>query len=204
MTYTINRDYSKTTYIHILIYFSINTLISFHLPHLQTIHTLNPLSFALCTHKHIHTMAMNSSKAMLTLLFLIMSIAISLSIDESHVNIKKDNANEHLLTEGEDPSFTQRKGRFLAQQVKAVSTCDVYPKLCRRKNSSGPNCCNKQCVNLMTDKLNCGKCGKKCNYSEMCCQGDCVNPSSDERDCGRCNKKCSKGSSCEYGLCSYA
>lgn len=157
-------------------------------------------------HIHLYTMAMNSSKIMLTLLVLTMSIAICLSTvdDESHVNIKNDNANEHVLPEGEEPSFLPRRGRFLAQQVKAVRTCEVYPKLCRDKNCSGPNFCNKQCVNLMTNKLNCGKCGKKCNYSEMCCQGKCVNPSSDERHCGQCNKKCSKGSSCEYGLCSYA
>ncbi|KAK4588424.1 hypothetical protein RGQ29_019425 [Quercus rubra] len=129
-------------------------------------------------------MAMNSSKIMLTLLVLTMSIAISLSTvdDESHANIKNDNANEHVLTEGEEPSF-----RFLAQQFKAVRTCEVYPKLCHDKNRPGPNCYNKQCVNLMTNKLNCGKCGKN-----------------DERHCGQCNNKCSKRNSCEYGLCSYA
>ena len=138
---------------------------------------------------------------MLTLLVLTMSIAISLSTvdDESHANIKKDNANEHVLPEGEEPSF-----RFLAQQFKAVRTCEVYPKLCRDKNSLGPNCCNKQCVNLMTNKLNGGKCGKKVHYFEMCCQGKCVNPSSDETHYGQCNNKCNKGNSCEYGLCSYA
>ena len=146
-------------------------------------------------------MAMNSSKIMLTLLVLTMSIAISLSTvdDESHANIKNDNTNEHVLPEGEEPSF-----RFLAQQFKAMRTCEVYPKLCRDKNSPGPNCCNKQCVNLMTNKLNGGKCGKKVHYSEMCCQGKCVNPSSDETHCGQCNNKCNKGNSCEYGLCSYA
>ena len=90
---------------------------------------------------------------MLTLLVLTMGIAISLSTvdDESHVNIKTDNANEHVLLEGEKPSFLLRRGRFLAQQFKVVRTCEVYPKLCRGKNSQGPNCCNKQCVNLMTD-----------------------------------------------------
>ncbi|KAG6695338.1 hypothetical protein I3842_09G093900 [Carya illinoinensis] len=83
--------------------------------------------------------------------------------------------------------------------VKAVrSTCNKYPRICRASDSPGPNCCNKQCVNLMADKLNCGKCGKKCNYSEMCCRGK------DSRNCGRCNSKCRKGNSCQYGLCSYA
>ena len=44
-------------------------------------------------------MAMNSSKIMLNLLVLTMCIAIPLSTvdDESHVNIKNDNANEHEL-----------------------------------------------------------------------------------------------------------
>ena len=114
-------------------------------------------------------MAMNSSKIMLTLLVLTMSIAISLSTadDESHANIKNDNANEHVLPEGEEPSF-----RFLAQQFKAVRTCEVYPKLCRDKNSLGPNCCNKQCVNLMTNKLNCGKCGKKCTTLKCVAKGN--------------------------------
>ncbi|KAK7859971.1 stigma-specific stig1-like protein 1 [Quercus suber] len=108
------------------------------------------------------------------------------------------------LTEEEGEARNPRRGRFLAQQVKAERTCEAYPKLCRDKNSLGPNCCNKQFVNLMKNKLNLGSVEKKCNYTEMCCQGKCVNPSSDERHCGQCNKKCSKGSSCEYGLCSYA
>ncbi|KAB1221768.1 hypothetical protein CJ030_MR2G028603 [Morella rubra] len=116
-----------------------------------------------------------------------------------NANTEKENASYHSST------FLPRiHGRFLAQQVKAVRTCDVFPGLCRAPGSTGPDCCKKQCVNMRTDELNCGKCGKKCNYSEMCCQGECVNPSSDERHCGRCNKRCSKGSSCEYGLCSYA
>ncbi|XP_059440270.1 stigma-specific STIG1-like protein 1 [Corylus avellana] len=147
---------------------------------------------------------------MLTLLVLMSIAAISLSAaapstsDESYANIKKDNADEHPLAESEQPSFLVRNGRFLAQRVQAASTCDVFPRLCLAKASPGPDCCKNQCVNVMTDKLNCGKCGKRCKYSDMCCQGECVNPSNDERHCGRCNKKCRNGGSCEYGLCSYA
>ncbi|KAE7995374.1 hypothetical protein FH972_000181 [Carpinus fangiana] len=154
-------------------------------------------------------MAITSSTIMLTLLVLMGIATISLSAaaptsDESYANRKKDNANEHPLPESEQRSFLARNGRFLAQRVQAVGTCNVYPMLCRAKASPGPDCCNKHCVNVMTDKLNCGKCGKKCNYYEMCCQGKCVNPSNDERHCGRCNKKCRNGGSCKYGLCSYA
>ncbi|KAG7962957.1 hypothetical protein I3843_09G094200 [Carya illinoinensis] len=129
-----------------------------------------------------------------------LSSATPTSINESHVNAKKDDKADY-----EHSSFLKRNGRFLAQQVKAVrSTCNKYPRICRTSDSPGRNCCNKQCVNLMVDKLNCGKCGKKCNYSEMCCRGKCINPSRDSRNCGQCNNKCRKGNSCQYGLCSYA
>ncbi|KAJ4703948.1 Stigma-specific STIG1-like protein [Melia azedarach] len=94
--------------------------------------------------------------------------------------------------------------RVLAEKPRGPLTCDKYPRICRAKGSSGPYCCYKQCVNLRTDELNCGKCGRKCKYSEICCQGICVNPSVNEKHCGRCNNKCKKGSSCVYGLCSYA
>ncbi|KAF3571554.1 hypothetical protein F2Q69_00063498 [Brassica cretica] len=57
---------------------------------------------------------------------------------------------------------------------------------------------------LRTNKLNCGRCGKSCQYSEICCKGYCVNPMFDKRHCGGCFKKCNKGRSCAYGMCNYA
>ncbi|CAH2038189.1 unnamed protein product [Thlaspi arvense] len=83
-------------------------------------------------------------------------------------------------------------------------TCDKSPKVCRLKGSSGRDCCRKKCVDLRTNKLNCGRCGKSCQYSEVCCNGYCVNPMFDRRHCGGCFKKCNKGRSCAYGMCSYA
>ncbi|KAJ6397170.1 hypothetical protein OIU77_022084 [Salix suchowensis] len=81
--------------------------------------------------------------------------------------------------ETREPAHLLRSGRFLAGKV--TMTCDKYPTTCRAKGSAGPDCCRKQCVNVMNDELNCGKCGKKCKYSEMCCQGKCVNPAVDEK-----------------------
>ncbi|RVW46041.1 Stigma-specific STIG1-like protein 1 [Vitis vinifera] len=72
------------------------------------------------------------------------------------------------------------------------------------QGSAGKYCCKKKCVNVRTDRLNCGACGKKCRYSEICCKGECVNPSSDRRNCGGCGKKCKKGSLCVHGMCSYS
>ncbi|KAK9267273.1 hypothetical protein L1049_009696 [Liquidambar formosana] len=138
---------------------------------------------------------MESSK-ILFILLVVMSIAITLSATPTH--------DEELQVDIKEPYFLRGTGRFLAETPRVVMTCDKYPTVCRAKGSAGPDCCKKQCVNVMTDKLNCGKCGKKCGYSEVCCQGACVNPSVDKKHCGKCNNKCMNGSSCTYGLCSYA
>ncbi|KAI3419275.1 uncharacterized protein J3R85_013271 [Psidium guajava] len=96
-----------------------------------------------------------------------------------------------------------------AANSRAVPTCNKYPRICRAKGSPGPDCCKKKCVNVSTDRLNCGMCGHKCKYSEICCKGHCVNPMSDKKHCGGCNNECkrkkgSSSSSCVYGMCSYA
>lgn len=110
-----------------------------------------------------------------------------------------------------DPAASLRgAGRFLAEatSLRAALTCNNYPRICRVKGSPGPDCCKKKCVNVSTDRLNCGMCGHKCKYSEICCKGQCVNPMSDTKHCGGCNNKCKKrkGSSsyCAYGVCNYA
>ena len=153
---------------------------------------------------------MKSSKIMFTCWLGIMALAITLSAVPTFAQLqattKEENPNEFALPKTEEPSnHLGRIGRFLADRPRpAQMTCDQYPAVCRAKGSPGLDCCNKQCVNVMTDKENCGKCGKRCSYSEMCCQGRCVNPSVDVYHCGRCNNPCKKGSSCVYGLCSYA
>lgn len=88
--------------------------------------------------------------------------------------------------------------------VRGIMTCDKYPRVCRAKGSEGPDCCKKKCVNVSTDRNNCGRCGKRCRYSQTCCRGKCVNPMFDEHHCGSCGNKCDKGNSCLYGMCSYA
>ncbi|XP_059655137.1 stigma-specific STIG1-like protein 1 [Cornus florida] len=154
---------------------------------------------------------MESSKIWFVLLVL-MATTITLfatptSELESLVHVKEDDASSYFhFHESQEPSSLRGTARFLAGQGPRATTmtCDKYPRVCAAKGSPGRDCCNKQCVNVMSDELNCGKCGKKCKYSELCCQGQCVNPSVDEKNCGKCNKKCKKGSSCVYGMCSYA
>ncbi|XVF87774.1 hypothetical protein PTKIN_Ptkin18bG0147800 [Pterospermum kingtungense] len=137
----------------------------------------------------------------------IMALAITLSVVPTFAQLQATtNPDELASPKTEEPSNHHgRIDRFLAGTPRpAKMTCDRYPTVCRTKGRPGPDCCNKQCVNLMTDKQNCGTCGKRCSYSQLCCKGRCANPSADDYHCGRCNNPCEKGSSCVYGLCSYA
>ncbi|XP_031263200.1 stigma-specific STIG1-like protein 3 [Pistacia vera] len=115
---------------------------------------------------------------------------------------------EEQLNEQESTTSLRGSSRFLAVHLKPprlqMRTCDIYPRVCRAKGSPGPYCCKKKCVNVLTDELNCGKCGKKCKFSETCCKGECVNTMFNKKHCGGCNKKCKKGNSCTYGMCNYS
>lgn len=157
-----------------------------------------------------------SLKTCLVLVILV-ALAISLSATpaQDELSLKEDNETTNHDIETSDlssaemsrPELTSLRGsiRFLAQiKPRVPMTCDKYPRVCHAKGSSGPDCCKKKCVNVMTDRLNCGKCGKKCNYSELCCKGQCVNPRSNIKHCGSCGNTCKKGSLCLYGMCSYA
>ncbi|OAY25889.1 stigma-specific STIG1-like protein 1 [Manihot esculenta] len=156
---------------------------------------------------------MRSLKLFLLLSLLVASAAIALpttpSEEESFMDDNDDAAEENsdipLQENQETTSSLRGTKRYLAQETRGVQmTCDKYPRVCRAKGSPGPDCCKKKCVNVKTDKLNCGKCGKKCKYPEICCKGVCVNPMSNKKHCGGCNNKCKQGSQCVYGMCSYA
>ncbi|XP_038895517.1 stigma-specific STIG1-like protein 1 [Benincasa hispida] len=109
----------------------------------------------------------------------------------------------HAAT-GNYPSGSLRGLLFNFESLQKGVTCNKYPRVCRAKGSKGPDCCNKKCVNVETDRNNCGMCGNKCKYSRICCNGRCVNPMFNKKHCGGCNNECSKGSLCAYGMCDYA
>lgn len=123
---------------------------------------------------------------------------------------ENDNEGGEVHQAGDDSSIQLRGvGRFLAQsRVVAATNCNVYHKICKAKGSPGQDCCSNKCVDKRSDRLNCGKCGHKCNFSEMCCKGVCVNPMTDRDNCGSCSNKCQhhdhKKSKCAFGICSYA
>ena len=144
----------------------------------------------------------------LTLFFLFLSaMAIVAALDLEDYNEDMDMQSRVTVPENQEQeaAFFRGVGRFLSQYHQpAKMTCNKFPWVCRLKNSPGRDCCNKKCVNVITDRMNCGGCGRKCKYSEICCKGKCVNTSFDKRHCGGCNKKCKKGELCVYGMCNYA
>ncbi|KAG2684345.1 hypothetical protein I3843_10G071300 [Carya illinoinensis] len=143
--------------------------------------------------------------------FLAAAMAIVAALDLDHDHYSEDMIMDMQSTEDKTMGESQHaianslrgSGRFLAQKIKAVKarlmTCDKAPRVCRLKNSPGRNCCNKKCVDLKINGVNCGKCERKCRYRQICCMGTCVNTLSDKKNCGGCKK----GGSCAYGLCNY-
>jgi hypothetical protein len=74
--------------------------------------------------------------------------------------------------------------------------------------------CDGICVDLLTDELNCGRCGVVCGVTERCqfgqccgvdevlCGNVCTNLLSDEFNCGTCGFQCPPGTECVLGVCS--
>ncbi|KAK1325438.1 hypothetical protein QJS10_CPA01g01764 [Acorus calamus] len=134
---------------------------------------------------------MDSVKKVLFVMSLVFLISVNLAFETTE--------------EVEEDNYTSIRSRILAEaNPRAPATCDIFPRICRGKGSQTPDCCRKQCVNVMTDNLNCGQCGRRCRYGEGCCKGQCVSLMYDRNHCGGCNSKCKKGSYCRYGMCSYA
>ncbi|XP_050220170.1 stigma-specific STIG1-like protein 4 [Mercurialis annua] len=129
-----------------------------------------------------------------------------------NINDKQQEGDEYheLLTEqssDDEVSSEHKSGRVLYQRrfwrPRRVQ-CNKYPWICHAWGSPGPHCCNKKCVNVLADRMNCGACGNKCKYNQTCCNGKCVNPYFSRGHCGGCNNRCKVGGFCAFGLCNYA
>ena len=114
---------------------------------------------------------------------------------------QEDFGNDFVLRSSDDSP-----GRFMLGRKNSLVllTCNKFPRICLLKGGPRRHCCQKKCVNLLGDRLNCGKCGRKCKYGYICCRGKCVNPSVSKKHCGGCNQGCDSGGFCAFGLCNYA
>ncbi|KAF3453418.1 hypothetical protein FNV43_RR03858 [Rhamnella rubrinervis] len=102
---------------------------------------------------------------------------------------------------------SKRVSRFLKEEKnpRAADHCHKDNEICYLiDGAKNTTCCNNKCMDLSTDKNNCGACKKKCKYTETCCRGECVNIAYDKRHCGECNHRCHTGEYCVFGMCGYA
>ncbi|KAK4752492.1 hypothetical protein SAY87_021290 [Trapa incisa] len=108
----------------------------------------------------------------------------------------------------DDPILTPsvRVSRFLAvnnTNPRATTQCKKDNNICIILGGSGGRCCQNTCVDLLTNRNNCGSCKKKCKFTETCCRGKCVMTAFDKRHCGKCNNRCPVNQLCVYGMCNY-
>jgi len=85
---------------------------------------------------------------------------------------------------------------------------------CSAACASGLAKCGTSCVDLSTDKNNCGLCGDVCANNQVCnssmcacasgtsdCNGTCADLQTANANCGTCGNACSAGTVCTNGVC---
>ncbi|KAG6776940.1 hypothetical protein POTOM_016731 [Populus tomentosa] len=97
------------------------------------------------------------------------TIATVAALHSDHYNENSNMQSQLLLCEIQETVTSLRGlGRVLAQQnTIANSTCNKLPRICRLKRSPGPDCCNKKCVDVKTDRFNCGMIVMMILFGEM-------------------------------------
>ncbi|KAJ0454288.1 putative stigma-specific protein Stig1 [Helianthus annuus] len=115
-------------------------------------------------------------------------ILMALTINFSATSIELDDEEDLVLTSGS----LRGASRVLAQDYVERKVAQV--QTVARRNVSMLRLINKTV----------GFAGKKCKHQEICCKGKCVNLMTDKRNCGGCNNRCKRGNSCMLVMCSYA
>ncbi|CAL0317467.1 unnamed protein product [Lupinus luteus] len=64
-------------------------------------------------------------------------------------------------------------------------------------------CCRNRCVDVTSDRSNCGLCGIRCRFNYKCCNRLCINTNINPLNCGRCGRACPFGRFCLFGLCAF-
>ncbi|CAH8363467.1 unnamed protein product [Eruca vesicaria subsp. sativa] len=154
---------------------------------------------------------------------LLVTIALTFAITTAIITTTTTTTNTTTKTVAlEDPlkgltppgAIKIRRSRFLAektgqgQRAKARNlqeAASCKPEICRSTEANSTMaCCSKKCVNLSTDRNNCGVCKRKCRSWEKCCGGWCESMIYNDRHCGACNHRCKPGHKCALALCNYA
>ena len=86
--------------------------------------------------------------------------------------------------------------------------------MCEDTCGAGLALCGASCVDLLTDKSNCGFCAQACDGNLVCLDGDCACPvgtvdcngvcadlQTAHANCGTCGNACATGQTCITGIC---
>ncbi|KAK6134599.1 hypothetical protein DH2020_031658 [Rehmannia glutinosa] len=146
------------------------------------------------------TLTMLKLTTLLSLLIFLLLLSLHFETATSFEDEENED-DEYVL----DSIFTNnavRKSRFLASTIKKIkkgTSCDAKtnPYVCNGvKANNGTSllyCCKKHCRNVLGDRNNCGRCGRKCRLGERCCGGVCTDVTRNRANCGKCNRKCARG-----------
>lgn len=104
----------------------------------------------------------------------------------------------HMMSSGGVSSQVRR--------LAVAANCTSNPNICASIVTYGANatCCASTgaCVQLQSDRTNCGFCMYNFAAALGCCNGVCVSTMTDNLNCGTCGTTC-KNSLCTNGLCGY-
>ncbi|MCB9611908.1 MAG: hypothetical protein H6722_05565 [Sandaracinus sp.] len=64
-------------------------------------------------------------------------------------------------------------------------------------------CCGGSCVDISSDVVHCGACGRACGGTDACCSGVCINTRTNFDNCGGCGRACDGdvADGCSAGSC---
>ncbi|KAL5989849.1 hypothetical protein ACLOJK_010744 [Asimina triloba] len=141
----------------------------------------------------------------------ILSITLTLALlANAHLSFDDPDMedDEEYVVDNPFHGLNLRSGsRFLATtNIKKGLQCEAGPKnICSGvsvNNGTGLlQCCKEHCRDVLSDRDNCGVCGRKCSFGQLCCNGQCTDIAYNVDHCGKCDKKCKPGVKCEYGVC---
>ncbi|ESW18501.1 hypothetical protein PHAVU_006G046600 [Phaseolus vulgaris] len=112
----------------------------------------------------------------------------------------------NILYQNGSTSVPSRTSAWVKNNVRGGgSGCGRRPWVCREGEFPRRSlCCWNRCVNVSSDKNNCGLCGIRCPFNWQCCRGLCRNINFSSSNCGKCGQRCPYRVRCSFGVCGYA